>query len=137
MKNTVITEFCRGPLYFPDLFGYDNRRHIGTNEFHSLSWLSVPERVTFFKLVLLLKIRNDLAPRYLVPNFVSISDTHSHNTRGSNLNFRLPRSLSLAPTTFAFTAIKDWNSLPNFVKEINALSSFKRKLKEYLLSRYT
>ena len=119
------------------VFSYDNRRHIGMKELHSLSWLSVPDRVKFFNLVLLFKIRKDLAPSYLIPNFVSVSDTHSHNTRGSNFNFRLPRSLSLAPTTFAFTAIKDWNSLPNSVKEIDLLPSFKRKLKDYLFSRYS
>ena len=115
---------------------YDNRHHIGMNDFLSLSWLSIPDRVNFFKLVLLFKIRKDLAPRYLVPSFVSVSDSHSHFTRGSNFNYRLPRSLAQAPSSFAYSAIKSWNSLPDSIKEIESLAVFKRRLKEYLFSRY-
>ena len=102
----------------------------------SLSWLSIPDRVDFFKLVLIFKIRKDLAPRYLVPSFISVSDSHSHFTRGSNFNYRLPRSLAQAPNSFAFTAIRSWNGLPDSIKGIESLMVFKRRLKEYLFSRY-
>ena len=94
------------------------------------------DRVKFFKLVHIFKIRHNLAPRYLMSNVTSVSHTHSYSTRGSDLNFHLSRSLASAPTTFAFTASKFWNELPSQIKEIESLALFKRKLKDYLFSRY-
>ena len=84
----------------------------------------------------LFRIRNNLAPSYLLPNFTSISAVHSHNTRGSEFNFTLSRDLSQSQNGFAFTAIKHWNSLPNSIKSITEFRVFKRKLKEFLLSQY-
>ena len=61
--------------------------HVGLSDLYNLSWLSVPDRVTYFKLLHIFKIRNGLAPRYLMTNFRSISDAHTHNTRGSSFNY--------------------------------------------------
>ena len=118
------------------IFGLDNRAHIGNTELRSLNWLSVIDRVNYFKLVHLFKIRTGSAPRYLISDFKLVSDSHVHATRASRFNYHLPKSLSLAPTTFTFTTIKLWNSLPTFLKEPMSLPSFKRRLKDYLLSRY-
>ena len=116
--------------------GMDIRQHVGVAELRSLSWLSIPDRVAFFKLVHLFRIRNNLAPRYLMINFVSVSNAHSHLTRGSGYNYRISRDLAQAPHGFAFTAIKQWNSLPSYLKEICGLKVFKRRLKEFFFSRY-
>ena len=71
-----------------------------------------------------------------MPNFSSVSQLHSHDTRGSGFNYRLSIDLSLSPDSFAYTAIKVWNSLPDDLKGISELRVFKRKLKDYFLSRY-
>ena len=69
-------------------------------------------------------------------NFKSISEAHSHNTRGGSHNCVITKDLSLSPSSFAYTAIKAWNSFPSSLKSIVTLSSFKRELKESFLSRY-
>ena len=102
----------------------------------SLAWLNIPDRVRFFRMSHLFRIRHKLAPRYLLPNFKSISDTHTHNTRGSSYNFCLSRDLSLSPKGFSFIAIKQWNELPNSLKSIENFRVFKRKLKQFLLNQY-
>ena len=84
----------------------------------------------------LFRIRHNLAPTYLLPNFRAISTVHSHNTRGSSFNFQLSRELSLSPSSFAFTAIKQWNGLPNNLKDIHEFRVFKRKLKQFLIEQY-
>ena len=61
---------------------------------------------------------------------------HSHNTRGSGLNFVLTRELSLSQNGFAFTAIKHWNSLPSDLKSIDNIRVFKQRLKQFLFTRY-
>ena len=101
-----------------------------------LFWLNIPDRVKFFQLTHLFRIRNNLAPKYLLPNFTSISAVHSHNTRGSGLNFVMTRELSLSQKGFAFTAIKHWNSLPSDLKSIVNIRVFKQRLKQFLFTSY-
>ena len=114
----------------------DYRGHVDEVNLKELSWLKIPDRVKFFQLNHLFRIRNKLAPSYLLPNFTSIAAVHSHNTRGSEFNFTLSRDLSQSQNGFAFTAIKHWNSLSNSIKSITEFRVFKRKLKEFLLSQY-
>ena len=118
------------------VFSLENRAHVGNVELASLSWLSVLDRVNYFKLVQLFKIRTGSAPHYLLSDFKLVSDSHTHVTRGSKSNYQTSKSLALAQTTFSYTVIKVWNSLPPFLKEPMSLPLFKRRLKEYLLSRY-
>ena len=119
------------------ILNMDFRQHVGLKELCQFSWLSVPDRVKYFKLLHIFRIRHSLAPRYLMSNFKAVSDAHTHNTRGSSFNYSISKELSLSPSTFSYTAIKAWNSLPNSLKSIDNLALFKRRLKEYFLSEYT
>ena len=40
---------------------------------------------------------------------------------------------AIPENTFAYTAIKDWNSLPSRIKEINSEKLFKEKVKKHLV----
>ena len=116
--------------------GMDNWAHVDSGNLRELLWLNIPDRVKFFKMSHLFRIRHKLAPKYLLPNFRFVSDAHSHFTRGSSFNFYLSRDLSLSPSGFSFTAIKQWNELPNSLKSIENFQVFKRKLKEFMLGQY-
>ena len=122
-----MVRFING-LYF--------RAHVDIGNVKDLSWLSIPDRVKFFQMTHLFRIRNRLAPNYLLPNFTAISTAHSHNTRGSGFNFVLSRELSLSQSSFAFTAIKHWKSLDNDIKCIEEFRVFKHKLKRFFISQY-
>ena len=112
------------------------RSHIGTEKLRELSWLSLKDRVKYFKLQHVFKIRLGLAPDYLGQRFEPIAATHSHNTRGSSYNYRISRDLAQSRSGFAFTSIKEWNDLPMDVKKCSSLISFRTKLKEHLMSCY-
>ena len=118
------------------VFGYDNRHHVGPCDLLLLSWLSIRDRVSYFKMIHLFKIKHGLSPNYLRTNILSVSDMHSYNTRGSSSNFHVPKSLSNAPSAFAFSCVRLWNGLPERIKLINSLIPFKRELKRFLLSSY-
>ena len=110
--------------------------HVSPEDLRKLSWLSIPDRVRYFKLIHVFKIRQGKAPGYMQGNFVPISQSHSHNTRGSSYNYRISGELANAPTSFSLTSIKHWNHLPSFLKELNSEKLFKSKLKEYMFNNY-
>ena len=57
-----------------------------------------------------------------------------YNTRRSLFDFHISKELSCSSRTFAFTAVKLWNGLPQFLTELSAYQTFKSRLKEYLMS---
>ena len=116
------------------IYGFESRRHVGSSELLSLSWLSIRERVNYFKLIHLFKIKHGHGPRYLRSNIISVSKTHSYGTRGSRSNFHVSKALSNCPSAFAFSCVTRWNALPSRIKVIDSLPVFKRELKKFLLS---
>ena len=118
------------------IFSLAPRSHVGTEKLRELCWLSVSDKVRFFKLQHVFKIRLRLAPEYLSKRFHPIAGTHSHITRGSGYNYRITKDLAKCQITFAFTAITDWNSLPVPLKECKCFPAFRSKLKGHFLSLY-
>jgi hypothetical protein len=76
------------------------------------------------------------APKYLLSNFMSIALIHTHNTRGSNCDYSISQDGACFQTSFAYTAMKHWNSLPIFLKQINLESVFRTELRRFLVSQY-
>ena len=110
--------------------------HVDSKDLGRLSWLSVPDRVRFFRLTTIFKIHRGIAPGNLSEHFVPTSSNHGHNTRQSTFGFCISRELSMSPKSFAFTAITDWNKLPSSLQCISSLETFKSRLKAYLFASY-
>ena len=119
------------------IFGMHHLDHVGLSSFSSLSWLTMKDRVNYFKLCHVFRIKTGTAPPYLSQDFVSVSALHAHSTRGSNShNFSLSKQISSAPHSFLSTAIKEWNNLPAHIKHIDSGSAFKQRLRAHFLSKY-
>ena len=118
------------------IFSKGPRDHVGSSELKQLNWLSVPDRVKYFSLVHVFKIRLGKAPGYLSDYFVPVKSVHGIGTRGMAHNYQVSKDLSTAPTSFAFTSIKSWNSLPISLKSESSLPLFSKRLKELLMSEY-
>ena len=108
-----------------------NRAHIGQKELVKTGFLNVSKRVTQLKLGHVFKINNKTSPQYLTQHFNRLNEGEERiATRGKAFNFQIPR---INTNTFAYTAIKDWNSLPSNIKEINSEKLFKEKIKKHLV----
>jgi len=118
------------------MYSKDSRDHIDNQHLKTLSWLSIPDRVAFFKLLHIFRIRNNTAPVYLRTNFEQLRISHSHKTRSSIFDFSITKEVSMAPKSFTYTGIRLWNDLPNSLKEIQSESIFRSRLKQYFLARY-
>jgi len=112
----------------------DSRSHIGALELQEINMINVNDRVNYLKMCHVFKIKNDSNPKYLKEKFNEIP--HLHNTRYNEPNnFFLPRVQGTANNTFYFSAIREWNSLPNSIKSINKLDTFKSQLKEHYFKK--
>ena len=110
----------------------DSRAHIGNDELVNAGFLSVVDRVKQLKLGHVFKIKNKSCPIYLRENFSKLDENaHRRETRSKAYNFQVPR---VNTNTFAYSAIKDWNSLSNPIKDIKGEQSFKEHVKKFLRS---
>ena len=115
------------------VLGKDSRSHIGQQELNQVSWLSLIDRVRYFRLTHVFKITQGRAPSYLADSFTRVDAIHSHDTRDSGFNFYLPSNRSgIMAKTFLHSAVKDWNALPSDIKKISSEQVFKSRLKEFL-----
>merc|ERR1712240_848748 len=90
------------------------------------------DRVKQLKLRHVFKIKNKSCPIYLRENFLKLDgNTYRRETRSKAYNFQVPR---VNISTFAYSAIKDWNSLSNPIKDIKGEQSFKEHVKKFLRS---
>ena len=70
-------------------------------------------------------------------NLIDLCFRHSYQTRSAGHNLMIPFPHShIIKCNFLFIAIKEWNSLPNALKEINEQLHFKRSLKKSILDSY-
>ena len=99
----------------------------------NLNLLNVETRVKQLTLNHVHKIFYNLCPSYLQENFVPLIDVHHHNTRSSGYNFLVPNCKGVEDSTLYYIGIKDWNSLPEWLKQIESPQKFKIALKKYLI----
>ena len=121
------------------VFCLNSRSTIDTSHFSCIGWLKVKDRVRYFKLLHAFKVFHGMAPGYVSETFTNFSSVHSHNTRGSQTNFIVTREdscSSMMLSSFTYTVKCEWNNLPSGLKKLTSLSSFKSRLREYLLKRY-
>lgn len=98
-----------------------------------LNLLNVETRVKQLRLNHVHKIFYNLCPTYLKQNFVPLNSVHQYNTRSSGNNFLVPHCRSVENSTFYYRGITDWNSLPDWLKELEKPHRFKSALKQYLI----
>ena len=109
------------------------RDSIRNKELLKAGYLDVSNRVKQMKMNHVFKIKNQTCPPYMRSNFNRLNEnTNRMTTRGSALNFFLPRVCGQGSSTFFFTAIKEWNALSTNLKCIENENSFKEKLKQEL-----
>ena len=116
------------------ILNLDGRAHIGCNEYDKLNMLNVSDRVKQLRLNHAHRIWKGSCPKYMTEYFDKISDTDLRNcTRASANNFFLPRVKGQGMHTFFYSAIKNWNSLPASIKQIQNENTFKDKTKRNIV----
>ena len=105
--------------------------------FKKLEWLTIYNRIEYFKAIMMFKCMNDLAPEYLLELFQKSSSINTYSLRSStcnNIHVQRART-NFGQRTFQYSGIMLWNSLPQDLKSCNNIISFKKKCAAYLLNK--
>ena len=116
------------------VLGLGPRAHIGLADLRELGWLSVMDRVRYFALLHVYRVKQGSGPSYLRKGFVLVADVHDHKTRASSGGFHI--SKEDVDGSFVFFGKKEWNAIPDGLKAIGNIDLFKVKLKQYLMEGY-
>ena len=115
-----------------------NRRTSSKPLFIQLNWLPIHQRTELNTCLVMFKITNNLAPRYLSDVATSASDVHEHLTHSSASGclFRTRGVGKFYVKTFKFYGTKVWNSLPKDLRNVSSYSIFKLKCKSYFMAKF-
>lgn len=109
------------------------RSHIGANEFEEINWLTINDR--FFQCVnsSIHKFFNNKCPAYMKEVYCPVGQ-NSVNTRSSHLKLMQPsRRTNHGLKSLSYIGPSTWNKLPDNIKEVSDLNTFKHKLKTQFL----
>ena len=109
-------------------FDYVNYR--GLDLVKQLKWMNVRERFLYFEKLLMFKCIHGRVPDYLANGITMEIELREVNTRSNDMNVYIPFPKNeFAKKSFYFSGAKNWNSLPDHIKESTNIEIFKRKLK--------
>ena len=108
--------------------------HIGVSEFKEVNWLPVHHRVSQIKLNHFHKIVHNKSPVYLREGVRWTEEVHNHRTRFSIRSIVLPRVNSHGSSSYLYTSINLWNSLPVQLRHVDDINKFKFSVKKHFLA---
>ena len=98
-----------------------------------LKWLTMKQKINFDLCVMVFKILRNIMPSWLF-NLITVGDRRNRQTRSDNDLFIPRTSTNLGSRSFIIQGPSVWNKLPNSLKEVTNINSFKTSLKTHLLS---
>ena len=112
-------------------FDYINVR--GLQLVSKLGWMNIRQRYLYFLILLIFKCIHGLAPNYLTNNVIFDFEVSQKATRKHEMNLylNLPEN-EFHKNMLFYSGAKEWNSLPNYLKDCNDIVQFKQKLKSYI-----
>lgn len=101
----------------------------------SLKWMSIKQRMLYLRMVLMWKIVHSQAPDYLTNGLRYSKNEHDYNTSHAMSNkLHIPRGHKLSIYT---CGAKEWNSLPEDIRRLTNLQTFKKHCVKYVLTHTT
>ena len=110
-----------------------------TQALKSLHWLPVKLRIMYKVLLLVFKSQHNLAPNYLREIIRAKENTRSglrSGQRDNILDIPCTKNKTFADRSFSVNGPRLWNDLPDELRSLTDLQSFKNKLKTHLFQMF-
>ena len=112
----------------------DRRTHIGFNEFKNINWLPITNRFQQCVNTSVYKYFNNTCPTYM--SEILTPDNMCINTRNSYKKLIQPFcKTNTGQNSLSYLGPAFWNNLPESIKKLENINTFKHKLKEYYLDQ--
>ena len=98
-----------------------------------LRWLQIRKKCEYEQCVFMFNILTKKYPSWLV-NFPSVSDVNQTNTRQQSLLYTRRTNTDNGQRSISVRGPRVWNALPSCMKNIGNVSTFKRRLLNFLLN---
>ena len=117
--------------------GECQRSAVFTPILRELHWLPIKARIEYKIILLTYKSLKGLAPYYLRSLLSSYAPKRMLRSSAKNLlQTPIARTKAYGERSFSVAAQKLWNNLPDTIKNINSLDSFKKNLKTFLFRKH-
>lgn len=104
---------------------------------HALQFMSIRQRLRYNVCIFVFKMVNGMLPEQLGNRIVLVGDMNERRTRqASNIVIQFRRTRSAQNSLF-YKGIQMYNAMPTELKQCDDLITFKRMLKEYIISQLT
>ena len=101
-----------------------------------LEFFTVKQFFIYQTFCFIYKIYNNMLPNYLQQNLIKIHTIHNHDTR-SKIKYVIKRVNKEATKKSVFIqGLKMFNELPENIKVIESIYTFKEKAKQYVRDKY-
>jgi hypothetical protein len=103
------------------------------NIYKELGWLSLENRRLYQRLIVAYKVKHGLTPAFLnniFPDTVGVATPY--NLRNNNNFSVINTRTQLFRNSFIPSCISSWNDIPEFIRDSETLTLFKRKLINHL-----
>ena len=102
-----------------------------------LYWLPVVQRIQFKVVTTVFKALHNIAPAYLQERIVPYAPSRGLRSREHNhLCVPFTRSTVAGSRAFSVAGPKLWNALPQYLRDISDISTFKKQLKTHLFLQH-
>ena len=93
--------------------------------FDKLKWLTVKQLIFYYTVVVVFKIRKNGEPEYFATRFLN------DNVRGNPII--KPCKLTLLRNSFSFRGLISWSMVPNEIRNVASLDTFKLEVRRWIL----
>ena len=139
LPDTQIRKLQRVQNFAAKLVLQADKYSSSTTALKTLHWLPIRLRVQHKVLTLIWKCLNGLSPVYL-RSLLTLAGERRVNMRSGDQHMRLQiptvRRKTFANRSFNVQGSIWWNNVPNEIKQLENLGSFKTKLKTYLFAKF-
>ena len=115
---------------------FDYNNHRGLAIVHSLGWVDIKQRCTYFQILLMFKCIHGRASDYLVGDVLMEIEVKTVNIRSHNMNVcvTFPEK-ERSKQRFMYRGAKKWNQLPGDITDITNINTFKCLLRKFKVQK--
>ena len=137
LPNVQLDKLQRVQNWAARLVTCNNKYTHITPILRELHWLPIKARIEYKIILLTYKSLKGLAPYYLRPLLSSYAPERMLRSSAKNLlQTPMARTKAYGERSFSVAAPKLWNNLPDTIKNIDSLDSFKKNLKTFLFKKH-